>query len=554
MSWLSQLLSTPSVAHDVFILSLVALCGLALGRIRLYGVSLGIAGVLFSGLLFGHFGVGVSKAVLEFSREFGLILFVYAVGLQVGPGFLNSLRREGLRLNLLAAALVLLGVGSTLLVAWLGHIPIPVAVGLFSGATTNTPSLAAAQQAIGDMNLSGIAARQPGLGYAVAYPFGVIGIIVSMLLVRRVFAVNIAQEVADLEEQSTPDPLDSLHIEVSNRNLDGVALHSIPGLDDEKVIVSRVLQNGCLQLARPDTVVQQGDVLLAVGEQEDLAKLCLVVGEPRFDLNLRDMTGDISWRHFVATKPEALGKTLGALDWGRRYGVVVTRVTRAGIELTARPQLRLQFGDQVRAVGTKEALDHVAEFLGNSLKRLDHPFIGSIFVGIALGILLGSIPFSVPGVPVPVKLGLAGGPLLAAILLSYIGHIGPLVWYLPSGANTALRELGIALFLACVGLHSGEGFLETLLHGGGLAWMGCAAVITLAPLLTVAIAARRIFNLNFATICGLLAGSMTDPPALAFAGSMTDSEVPSVAYATVYPLVMILRIVAAQIIVLFFAR
>jgi putative transport protein len=554
MSWLSNLLNTASVAHDVVILSLVALCGLALGSARIKGIGLGIAGVLFSGLVFGHFGLGVSKEVLEFTREFGLILFVYAVGLQVGPGFLNSLRHEGLRLNLLATSLVLLGVGSTLLVAWLGHIPIPVAVGLFSGATTNTPSLAAAQQALGDMDLSDIAVRQPGLGYAVAYPFGVMGIILSMLLVRRLFHVDIAHEVADLEEQSTPDPLDSLHIEVTNSNLDGVALGAIPGLDNEKVIVSRVLKNGQLHLARTETIVNQGDVLLAVGAQEELAKLRLIVGQPRFDLNLREMSGDIVWRHFVATKPDSLGKTLGALDWGRRYGVVITRVIRSGIELTARPHLRLQFGDQVRAVGSQEALDHVADFMGNSPKRLDHPFIGSIFVGIALGILLGSIPFSVPGVPVPVKLGVAGGPLLMAILLSSIGRIGPLVWYLPSGANTALRELGIALFLACVGLHSGEGFLETLLHGGGLAWMGWASVITLAPLLIVAVAARLIFNLNFATICGVLAGSMTDPPALAFAGSMTDSEAPSVAYATVYPLVMILRIVSAQIIVLFFAR
>lgn len=551
MTWFFDLLGAPSVAHDVLVLSLVAVCGLILGNAKIKGVGLGIAGVLFAGLVFGNFGVVVGHETLDFARDFGLILFVYAVGVQVGPGFLGSLRRQGLPLNVLALSLVALGVLMTLLVARLGNIPMPVAVGLFSGATTNTPSLAAAQQAMAELPNGAARGALPGLGYAVAYPFGVLGIILTMLLVRVASRGNGHEEVERADEDVKS--LETLNVEVQNPNLDGVPIRKLPRFKDSGVVVSRVRHGDEVSIARGETLVHVGDVLLAVGEEENLKEFQIIVGQPS-KMDLREVGGPIATRRILVTRRQVLGKSIHQLNWAARYGVVVTRVVRAGIELVPRKRLRLQFGDVLLAVGGEEVLSQAAEEAGDSHQELEHPSMLTLFIGVGLGVALGSWPIFLSGMPAPLKLGLAGGPLLVAIVLSNLGRVGSLVWHLPQSAGMALREFGIVLFLAGVGLKAGDAFLPTLLQGGGLAWMAWASLITLVPLVVVAVAARWWLQMSFPALCGLLAGGMTDPPALAFAHNITDSDVPAVSYATVYPMVMISRIIAAQVLILFFAR
>jgi putative transport protein len=557
MEWLSELFRGDGVATSVVILALVAATGLALGSIRAYGVSLGVAGVLFTGILFAHFGLGINEHVLEFAREFGLILFVYTIGLQVGPGFVSSLRREGLPLNLMAAAIVLLGAIVTLAISFFGGVELPAAVGLFSGGTTNTPSLAAAQSALRDVAGSSPEyaelSKLPGVAYAVAYPFGIIGIILTMLLARAVFRVNVAAEgeaLAKLQQRERVN-LSRMNIEVQNANLHGMAIRDIPVLNRLDIVISRILHEGQLAVARPDTVLSEGDVLLAVGPPDQLSQLRLIVGRES-TTDLLTMPSDITSRRLIVTNKTVTGKTLRELGFLERYGVNITRLRRAGIELTTATDIELHFGDTVLAVGEPEDIDAVASVVGNSLKRLDHPELIPVFLGIVLGVIVGSWPFHVPGVPAPVKLGLAGGPLLVAIILSRVGQVGRLTWFMPPSANFMVRELGIVLFLACVGLRSGDRFVETLTQGSGFYWMGMAALITMVPLLLVALVGRVFFKVNYMTLCGLLSGSMTDPPALAFATTVTGSDAPTVAYATVYPLTMILRVLAAQLMVLFF--
>jgi putative transport protein len=550
------------VAHSILILGLVVALGLALGSLQIRGIGLGIAGVLFAGIGFGHFGLTIDHAVIGFLREFGLILFVYAIGVQVGPGFVASLKKEGLKLNLMAASIVILGAITTVIIAKIAGIEMPVAVGLYSGGVTNTPSLAAAQQALGQVGevttniaaVKGDVSKLPGMGYAIAYPFGVVGIILTMLLSRLAFRVNVPKEVETLalQQQAEAPKLATLNLQVKNPNLDGMEVQALPILDDSNVVVSRVMHNGQVKVAEPATKVQQGDVLLTVGPPEELEKLRILVGD-QADVDVREVESNVTAQKIVVTKNKVLGKRVDELDFARRFKVNITRIIRAGVQLTPRSGARLQFGDTVLAVGEPERIDEVTKELGNSVKKLDHPQIIPIFVGIALGVLLGSIPVQLPGMPAPVKLGLAGGPLVMAIVLSSWGKVGPLIWYLPSSAVTMMKELGIVIFLACVGLKAGDGFVASLM-GGGWQWMLWAALITLLPLFVVALVARLVYKLNYATLCGLLAGSMTDPPALAFAGSATNSEYPSISYATVYPLVMLLRVVSAQIIVLFFVK
>ena len=544
------------MAGAVLVLCLVAASGLALGAVRVKGVGLGIAGVLFAGIAFGHFGIGVDPRVLEFAREFGLILFVYSIGLQVGPGFLASLRRHGLRLSLLAAAVVALGVGAALLVHRLGGIEPAAVVGLLSGATTNTPSLAAAQQALSQV-LAGEAATRarvsalPALGYAVAYPFGVLGVIVAMLAVRAAFRIRLAEEreALDRSREAESPPLARANLEVTNPNLVGMSLEKVPLLDRSRIVVSRIYHDGVLQVPRPETRLEQGDVLLAVGPRQELDDLRVVVGRES-PLDLRTLPSPITTQRLIVTRPEVTGRTLAALDFVRRFGVQITRVSRAEVEMGAFPGFELQYGDTVLAVGEAGDIRKAAAELGDSPRSLNHPHLVAMFLGIALGLVVGSWPVSLPGVPAPVRLGLAGGPLLVAIALSRMGRIGPLVWYMPISANFMLREVGIALFLSAVGLTAGEHFVETLVRGPGLRWMAGGAVITLVPLLVVGVAARAVWGMNYLTLCGLLAGSMTDPPALSFATAATGSESPALAYATVYPLAMILRVVSAQVLVL----
>ncbi|BCW97290.1 MAG: putative transport protein [Armatimonadota bacterium] len=556
MDFIIQLFTEDTVAHTVLILGLVAALGLLVGSIRVFGINLGIAGVLFAGLAFGHFGLGINEHVLEFAKEFGLILFVYTIGVQVGPGFTDSLRRQGLPLNIMAASVVLLGVVMTLVVSHFGRIDIKAAVGLYSGAVTNTPSLGAAQQALKDIpGLPDEAAKLPGLGYAIAYPFGIIGIILTMLLVRALFRVNIAQEgeqIARIQRPAVPPPSNA-NLQVTNPNLDGLRIRDIPGLAESGVVISRILHEGKLEVAHPETVMRLGDVLHAVGPEKKLRQLQLIVGSES-DVDLKEMPSSLIIRRLVVTRRAVLGKTLEELDLVGRFGVTVTRVSRAEIEFTPTRDYRLQFGDTLLAVGEEDGINRAAAEVGNSARRLNHPEIVPIFVGIVLGVIVGSWPVEVPGMPAPVKLGLAGGPLVVAILLSRLGRVGPLVWYMPISANFILREVGIVLFLACVGLRAGDQFVATLVNGDGLQWMAWATLITLVPLLVVALVARAIYRVNYLSLCGLLAGSMTDPPALAFATNITGSDAPNVSYATVYPLVMLLRVLSAQAIVLLLVR
>ena len=436
-----MLLDGSTAAGAVLILALVAGSGLALGSLRVRGIGLGIAGVLFAGLAFGHFGVHVDERTLEFAREFGLILFVYSIGLQVGPGFFASLRRHGLRLNLLAAAVVLLGVATALGLHLLGGIDAAAAAGILSGATTNTPSLAAAQQALKQIVADPAAreplARLPSVGYAVAYPFGVFGIIVVMVGMRAAFRISLVREREELERgvQAELRRPARANLEVANPNLVGMPLERVPLLAQSGIVVSRIHHDGVLQVPRPDTTLALGDVLLAVGTREELDALRVVVGKES-DLDLRSLPSAITTRRLIITRTAASGKTIGELDFLRRYGVQITRVSRAEVELPASPAFELQYGDTVLAVGEAADIARAASELGDSPKSLNYPHLLPMFVGIALGILLGSWAFSLPGVPAPVRLGLAGGPLLVAILLSRIGRIGPLVWYMPISPTT----------------------------------------------------------------------------------------------------------------------
>lgn len=566
MDWLVDLFRVDSVAHAVLLLGLVAATGLAIGSIRIRGINLGIAGVLFSGLIFGHlygrYGIigeniegGLNAHVLHFAMEFGLILFVYTIGVQVGPGFLASLRKQGLPLNLMAGSVVLLGALITAGIHYVGKVDTPAAVGLFSGATTNTPSLGAAQQALKDKLAHDTAVTpdqaealisQPGLGYAVAYPFGIIGIILAMLLIRRLFRIDTAAEVqafAALNDDRNKS-LKVMNIEVRNPNLFGKAINEIPALSELGVVISRVYKKGESFIAHGRTVLEEGDVLLTVGEEKRLRELRDVVGVES-TVDVRSLPSRITARRVVVTRSGVLGKTIAELRLADRFGVMVTRLARAEIEIPP-VRTRLQFGDTAVVVGEEQGIHAAAAVLGNEVRKLNHPQIIPIFVGIVLGVILGSWPISLPGLAVPVKLGLAGGPLIVAIVLSRLGHIGPLVWHMPIGANLALREIGIVLFLACVGLRSGEQFLSTLLEGEGLYWVLMGALITFVPIMLVGLVGRAVYKLNYLTLCGLLAGSMTDPPALAFAGTVTGSDAPSVSYATVYPLTMLLRVLCPR--------
>jgi putative transport protein len=549
--WLWELLSTQSVASAILILSLVAAVGLALGSVSLGGISLGIGGVLFAGLAFGYLGFQVDPHILHFVKEFGLILFIFTMGMQVGPGFFSSLRRQGVKLNALAATIVIMGALLTLGLVIVTGMPMETAVGLYAGATTNTPALGAAQEALLSVAPNPMA-QPPGVSYAVAYPFGIVGILLSMLLLRRLFHIDPVAEAKVLVErlQGSHDALMRLNLRVDNPNLDGLTVQQIPGVETLGVVISRIqTASEEVHIAHADSILHLNDVLLAVGPAEKLAQLQIVVGS-KSERDLFVAPGPVTYRQLVVTRDRVLGKSLHALDFPQHYEVTVTRVTRAGVEMTARPELELQFGDLLQAVGTEAGLQQVATVVGNETKELDHTRFVGVFVGLAFGVFLGSWPINFRAVPAPVKLGLAGGPLLAAIIFSNLGRLGSIVFYMPNNANIAFRELGISLFLACVGLSAGEQFVNVLLYGDGLYWILYAGIINLAPLLCVGIAARIVFQANYAALCGLLAGSMTDPPALAFSHAMTGSDASSVVYAAVYPLTMFLRVVSAQLLVL----
>lgn len=550
MDWLNNLFLNESVARTVILLAVSGAAGTALGKVKIGGIGLGVAGVLFVGLALGHFKLAPDHHVLEFVREFGLILFVYTLGLQIGPGFFASLRSRGLVLNAFAAAIVLSGAAIAAALILSGQVPLAAGSGLLSGATTNTPSLAAAGEALKQVGAAPDATAIQGLAYAVAYPFGILGIILTMVIVRTLFRIDVAAEVKSAEAALKPSvqPPAGRNLEVRNANLIGRRIEAIPSLAGSGVVVSRFSRGGVVAVARPETELALGDVLHVVGPESGLDTLRVVVGAEA-GVDLKALPGNVINRRLLVSQGTVLGKPLGDLTTLQEHNVIVTRVTRQGLEFTPTAGFRVQFGDLLMVVGEAAGIEAVARSLGNSPKALEHPHPIPFFIGIALGVIVGSIPLLVPGLPAAVKLGLAGGPLVVAILLSRLANTGPLVWHLPPSANLALREIGITLFLAAVGMKSGEKFVSILLEGDGLRWLACGAVVTAVPLIVIGLLARAWKKLNYAELCGLLAGSMTDPPALAFAQQTTQSDAPAVAYAAVYPFVMLLRVFSAQVLV-----
>jgi putative transport protein len=554
MNWLLDIQSTHPVAHAIGVLSLVCLAGMALGSIKARGVGLGTAGVLFTGILTGHFGKPVDHATLEFVKEFGLVLFVFTIGLQLGPGFLAALRQQGLALNALAAAVVVLGVLTAPTVGWLLGLDSAAVLGLLSGATTNTPSLGAVQQTLTilpDVSLD----RQelPALAYAVSYPAAIAGIIGTLLTLKALFRIDPIQEAEAFaaEQRRGAEPLERRTLIVENPNLEGVEVEAIPGRLETGVTVSRIRRSdeSEVRLAIGSTVLRSADRIVAVGTGAMLDRFQRIVGR-RSDEDLIQAPGGVTSQAVLVTSNRALGKTVRELGLDHLFGVVITRVTRADLEMSAVPSLRLHFGDVLQVVGDRMSIQKAAVFLGNSLKELNETHFIPLFIGIALAIVLGTLPISVPGLPQPLRLGLAGGALIVALALGRLGRIGRLVWHMPANVNLAFREFGIGLFFAAVGLTAGAKFFSTVFSPIGALWLFAGLVITVPPLLLVGVFARTVLKMNFMALSGLLAGSMTDPPALAFASNISRSDAPMVSYATVYPLTMVLRILSAQILVL----
>jgi len=554
MNWLFQMHTAQPVAHAIGVLALVCVAGMAVGSLKVRGVGLGTAGVLFAGILTGYFGKPVDHATLEFVKEFGLILFVFTIGLQLGPGFLAALRQQGLALNALAATVVALGALTAPTLGWLLGIDPAAVLGILSGATTNTPSLGAVQQTL--TTLPGVLPdRQelPALAYAVTYPVAIAGIIGTLLALKGLFRIDPLKEaeVFAAEQRRGTEPVDRRTLIVENPNLEGVEVEAIPGRREMGVTVSRIRRadQAEVHLAAGGTVLKNGDHIVAVGTGAMLDQFERLVGR-RTDEDLLQAPGGVTSLRVVVTSKRALGKSVSELGLDSLFGVVITRITRADLEMSAVQDLRLRFGDVLQVVGDQASVQEAAVFLGNSLKELNETHFIPLFIGIALGIALGTLPVAVPGLPQPLRLGLAGGALIVALVLGRLGRIGRLVLHMPANVNLAFREFGIALFFAAVGLMAGAKFFSTVFSPVGALWLFAGLFVTVPPLLVVGVFARAVLKMNFMALSGLLAGSMTDPPALAFASNISRSDAPTVSYATVYPLTMVLRILSAQLLVL----
>ena len=552
MDWIQSLLWDPSsVAHIVFLYAFVIAAGVLLGKIKIFGVSLGVTFVLFTGILMGHFGFTGDIHILHFIREFGLILFVFCIGLQVGPSFFSSFKKGGMTLNLLAVGIVVLNIAVALTIYFIanGRIELPMMVGILYGAVTNTPGLGAAQEALTQLNYNG---PQIALGYACAYPLGVVGIIGSIIAIRYLFRINLAKEEEELKNQDAEHMKHKPHLmslEVRNESIDGKRLIQVKDFLGRPFVCSRIRHEGHVSIPNHETEFHMGDQVFIVCSEEDAEAIIAFIGkEIQVDWEKQDMP--MVSRRILITKSDINGKKLGDMHFRSMFGVNITRVNRSGMDLFADPHLTLQVGDRVMVVGQQDAVERVANVLGNSLKRLDHPNIVTIFVGIFLGILLGSLPIAFPGMPTPVKLGLAGGPLVVAILIGRFGYKLHLVTYTTMSANLMLREIGIVLFLASVGIEAGANFVHTVVEGDGLLYVGYGFLITVIPLLIIGAIARLYYKVNYFTLMGLIAGSNTDPPALAYSNQASNNDAPAVGYSTVYPLTMFLRILAGQMILL----
>lgn len=554
--WFSNLFFQPGIAHCVLLLALTIAVGLSLSRIKICGISLGVTWVLFVGLVASHFGLVLDSANSHFIKEFGLILFIYSIGLQVGPSFFASFRKGGITLNLLATGIVLLGVITAYVIHIITGEDLYAMIGVLYGAVTNTPGLGAAQQTFSDTHngaLNPIFAQ----GYAVAYPLGVVGIILSIVLLRLIFRVNMQdeQKLYDKNNLKETDSIQAATLEVTNEAICGKPIKDIIQLTGRDVVITRMLhlQSDNIELAKAESTLQRGDRLFMVGTPNDVDAFAILLGKKLEDVAQQqwneEKNNNLISSQVVVTNPKLQGKRLGDLDLRRSFHVTFSRIKRAGIDLIAQRSLILQLGDRVTVVGSAENVNKIEELLGNSVKRLDQPMLFSTFLGIALGVLLGSIPFFLPGMPVPVKLGLAGGPLIVSILLSCYGPKFKLITYTTNSAKLLMREIGICMFMAAVGLGAGSGFVDTVLNGGYW-WVFYGFLITFVPCLTIGILARIVFHRSYFTIAGMISGAMTDPPALAYSNSICGNDQASVAYSTVYPLTMFLRVLFAQILVL----
>ncbi len=550
--WVFHLYEGHSIAHAIGVLAFVCVLGMAFGSLKVRGIGLGTSGVLFAGILVGHFGQPVDHHTLDFVKEFGLIIFVFSIGLQLGPGFFAALREQGLRLNALAAVIVILGAILAPLAGWLVGFDPAAVLGIFSGASTNTPALGAATQALS--STAGVSADRlalPALAYAVTYPMAIVGIIGTLLILKRVLKIDPAAEAAAFaaKHKRRVDPLKRRTLRISNANLDGMRIADIPGRLESKISVARVKQGEQVLPATEGTVIHSGDLLAVVGNRSDIDRFQRVVGDS-VDEDLEEEGDDITFRRVVVTDRKVLGKTVGEIDLDGRFSVAVTRITRADIEMSAVPGLKLQFGDMMQIVGSSDDLDKAAAAVGNSLKEIKEMHFIPFFIGICLGVVFGTMPIAFPGIPQPITLGLAGGPLIVALILGRVGRIGRQVWHMPTSTNLAFREFGIALFFAAVGLKAGAQFFATVFSATGVQWLLAGVCVTMVPLILAGLFARFVLKMNFMDLSGLLAGSMTDPPALAFASNIAGSDAPNVAYATVYPLTTLMRILSAQILVI----
>lgn len=558
MNWLQDLLTNPnSIAHIVALYAFVIAAGVLLGKIKFFGISLGVTFVLFVGILAGHFGFTGNPAILSFVQDFGLILFVFCIGLQVGPSFFSSFKRGGITLNLLAVGIVFLNIAVALILyfALQGRVDIPMMVGILCGAVTNTPGLGAANEALQQLHYQG---PEIAMGYACAYPLGVMGIILSMIIIRYICRVDVQRDSDEIQKEEEANPHMkpyTISLKVQNEALSGKTLSQVQNFLARDFVCTRIIQDGHMITPNANTVLRLGDRMFLVCAEDDSEAIMAFIG-PKIEQDW-DATNQqdkpMVYRRILVTQPNINGKTLGELHFSSMYGVNVTRVNRSGMDLFAARQLRLQVGDRVMVVGPQDAIERVANLLGNQLRRLDHPNIVTIFVGILCGILFGSLPIAIPGMPTPVKLGLAGGPLIISILIGRFGHKVKLVTYTTMSANLMLREVGLVLFLASVGIKAGENFVQMVVEGDGVLYVGLGFLITFIPLIITGIIARWHHRVNYFTLMGLIAGSNTDPPALAYANQIAGNDAPAVGYSTVYPLTMFLRILTAQLLVLLMA-
>ena len=555
MDWLQNLLfDENSIAHIVLLYSFVIAVGVLLGKIKFFGVSLGVTFVLFTGIVCGHFGLTGNTQILTFLQDFGLILFVFCIGLQVGPSFFSSFKKGGIAMNLVAMGIVALNivVAVALYYGLNGRIELPMMVGILCGAVTNTPGLGAANEALSQLNYNG---PQIAMGYACAYPLGVLGIIGSIIAIRYICRINLKKEEEDIAKEEAANPHLTprmMHLEVHNEALAGKTLLQVRDFMGRDLVCSRILQNGHVSIPNRDTVFHLGDQLFVVCAEDDAEAIIAFIG-PKIEVDWEKQDTPMVSRRILITQPKMNGKQLGEFHFSSMYGVNVTRVNRSGMDIFASRNLTLQVGDRVMVVGPQDAVERVANLMGNSLKRLDHPNIVTIFVGIFLGIFFGSLPIAFPGIPTPVKLGLAGGPLIVSILIGRFGYKLKLVTYTTMSANLMLREIGIALFLASVGIKAGANFVNTVVDGDGLLYVGCGFLITVIPLLIMGAVARWHYKMNYFMLMGLIAGSNTDPPALAYSNQTAGNNAPAVGYSTVYPVSMFLRILTAQLLILILA-